>query len=186
MQWRYCVQPSDRSAVRGVVAATGFFSGEEEDIAVELVDDALAHGGASEYRFVLTDGPGGALHAYACYGPIAAGSADFDLYWIAVAPHAQRAGLGREVLEETERLAREAGAATMFIDTAGRAQYAPTRVFYERMGYRVHEVVRDFYSPGDDKVTYRKSVALPPQVGPEGQVIGSPAGLGVHAGTDQL
>ncbi len=186
MQWRYRVQPSDRSAVRALVAATGFFSGDEEDIAVELVDDALARGDASEYRFVLTDGPGGALHAYACYGPISAGSAEFDLYWIAVAPHAQGAGLGRAVLEETERLASEAGAATMFIDTAGRAQYAPTRAFYERMGYRVHRVVSDFYSVGDDKVIYRKSLPLAPQVGPEGQVIGSQASLGVHAGTDQL
>lgn len=158
MQWRYRAQASDREAVRGLVAATGFFSGEEEAIAVELVDDALAHGAASEYRFVLVDGPGGALQGYACYGPIDPGSADFDLYWIAVAPAAQRAGTGRALLEEAERLACEEGATTMFIDTAGRAQYAPTRAFYERMGYRVHEVVPDFYAAGDDKVVYRKSL----------------------------
>jgi D-alanine-D-alanine ligase len=158
MQWRYLPQDSDRDAVRGLVAATGFFSREEEDIAVELVDDALAHGEASEYRFVLVDGPGGALQGYACYGPIDPGSADFDLYWIAVAPDAQGAGTGRALLEEAERLACVQGATTMFIDTAGRAQYAPTRAFYERMGYRVHEVVPDFYAAGDDKVIYRKSL----------------------------
>ncbi len=156
MQWRYRVQASDRAAVRGLVAATGFFSDAEADIAVELVDDALAHGDASEYRFVLVDGPGGVLQGYACYGRITPGSSDFDLYWIAVAPGAQRGGLGRALLEEAERLAREDGAATMFIDTAGRAQYAPTRAFYERMGYRVHEVLPDFYSPGDDKVVYTR------------------------------
>jgi hypothetical protein len=46
----------------------------------------------------------------------------------------------------------------MFIDTSGRAQYQPTRAFYERMGYSRYEVVRDFYAPGDDKVVYRKQL----------------------------
>lgn len=158
MRWRYAARASDRGAVRALVAATGFFSQEEVGVAVELVDDALLRGKASEYRFVFADAPGGALQGYACYGPITAGSADFDLYWIAVAPAAQRGGSGRALLGEAERLAREEGATAMFIDTAGRAQYAPTRAFYERMGYRVHRVAKDFYAVGDDKIVYRKSL----------------------------
>ncbi|HEX2139936.1 MAG TPA: GNAT family N-acetyltransferase [Woeseiaceae bacterium] len=158
MRWRYSATAGDRDAVRALVAATGFFSREEEDIAVELVEDALARGEASEYRFVFADAPGGALRGYACYGPITPGSADFDLYWIAVAPQAQREGTGRALLAEAERLAVEEGATAMFIDTAGRSQYAPTRAFYERMGYCVHRVAKDFYAVGDDKVVYRKSL----------------------------
>jgi ribosomal protein S18 acetylase RimI-like enzyme len=160
MPWRYRVRERDRDAVRGLVTATGFFSAEEEDIAVELVDDALARGAASDYRFVFAEhGDGGELRGYACFGPITPGSASFDLYWIAVAPACQRTGIGQCLLEEAERLAVAEGAREMFIDTAGRAQYAATRAFYERMGYRIHEVVRDFYSRGDDKVVYRKPLA---------------------------
>lgn len=158
MPWRYRPREGDRKAVRGLVAATGFFSAEEEDIAMELVGDALQHGEDSEYRFVFADAPAGGLQGYACYGPITPGSRDFDLYWIAVAPDAQRRGTGRALLIEAERLARAEGAAAIFIDTAGRAQYAPTRAFYERMGYSVHAVVQDFYAPGDDKVVYRKAL----------------------------
>ncbi|MDN5849501.1 MAG: GNAT family N-acetyltransferase [Nitrococcus sp.] len=158
MQWRYCTRPADREAVRTLVTATGFFSAEEVEIAVELVDDALAHGESSDYRCVFADAPGGALIGYACYGPIAPGSCEFDLYWIAVAPAGQRRGIGRALLRETERRARAAGAKTMLIDTAGRAQYAPTRAFYEHMGYRVHEVAANFYAADDDKVIYRKRI----------------------------
>lgn len=158
MQWRYCTRPGDRHAVRTLVDATGFFSAKEVEIAVELVDDALAQGKNSDYRCVFADAPDGALTGYACYGPIAPGSCEFDLYWIAVAPNGHRRGTGRALLHETERLARTEGAKTMFIDTAGRAQYAPTRAFYEHMGYRVHEVVANFYAPGDDKVIYRKLI----------------------------
>jgi GNAT superfamily N-acetyltransferase len=157
--WRDVVRPSDRDAVRRLVAATGFFSPQEEAVAVELVDDALTRGAASEYLFLFADGPDGEPEGYACYGPVTPGAARFDLYWIAVAPGRQRAGLGRALLEETERRARAAGATEMTIDTAGRAQYAPTRAFYERMGYSVLEVVADFYSAGDAKVVYRKSLA---------------------------
>jgi GNAT superfamily N-acetyltransferase len=156
MAWRYRVRKSDGDAVRRLVTATGFFSPAEANIAVELVDDALARGEASDYRFVFADAPDNELSGYACYGPVTTASSDFDLYWIVVSPASQRKGAGRALLEEAERLAWAEGATAMSIDTAGRAQYAPTRAFYERMGYRVHEIVQDFYSPGDDRVVFRK------------------------------
>jgi ribosomal protein S18 acetylase RimI-like enzyme len=158
MDWRYQVREQDREAVRRLVTATGFFSAEEQDVAVELVDDALALGAASEYRFIFADAAGGTLQGYACYGPVTPAAPLFDLYWIAVAPDQQRRRLGRALLEEAERRSAAEGAAEMTIDTAGRAQYAPTRAFYGRMGYHVHEIVPDFYTPGDDKVVYRKKL----------------------------
>lgn len=158
MQWRDRVRDRDRDAVRRLVAATGFFSPAEQEIAVELVDDALIHGQAAGYEFIFADaneGNGG-LTGYACYGPIPARAGDYDLYWIAVDPSLQRRGLGRQLIEEVERRTLWAGARNLFIDTSGRQQYRPTRSFYESMGYKVHEVVPGFYAPGDDKVIYRK------------------------------
>ena len=38
------VTPSDRDAVRRIVETTGFFRADEVDVAVELVDEALAKG----------------------------------------------------------------------------------------------------------------------------------------------
>jgi ribosomal protein S18 acetylase RimI-like enzyme len=164
MQWREQVCDSDRHAVRQLVTATGFFSPAEQDIAVELVDDALTQGEAAGYEFVFADSDDrlGMLRGYACFGPIPSRPGAYDLYWIAVAPSGQRHGLGRQLIAEAERRAVSGGAVSMFIDTSGREQYLPTRAFYERMGYRIHEVVRDFYSPGDDKVVYRKQLRATP------------------------
>jgi ribosomal protein S18 acetylase RimI-like enzyme len=160
MQWRDQVCDNDRLAVRQLVTATGFFSPAEQDIAVELVHDTLTQGEAAGYEFLFADNEErpGMLRGYACFGPIPSRSGDYDLYWIAVAPFGQRHGLGRQLVAEAERRAGSRGAISMFIDTSGREQYLPTRAFYERMGYRIHEVVRDFYSPGDDKVVYRKQL----------------------------
>lgn len=158
-EWRDAVRESDRQAVRRLVATTGFFSAEEQDIAVELVDEALSHGDASGYEFIFTDSDEpGDLVGYACFGPIISRPGSYDLYWIAVAPSCQRHGLGRQLMEEVEARLTRRRAAEMFIDTSGRAQYGPTRAFYERMGYVRHELVPDFYSPGDDKVVYRKQL----------------------------
>ena len=160
MKWRTAVRESDSAAVRELVAATGFFTDEEVEVAVELIDETLANGKSSGYEFVFADMPGnpGRLLGYTCYGPIPDTVSSFDLYWIAVAPAEQRSGLGSALLRETERLALLQNAARMFVDTSGRAQYTPTRNFYERMGYREEARLVDFYAPGDDKVIYAKTL----------------------------
>lgn len=146
--------------MRALVEETGFFSTEELDVAVELVDETLQRGKASGYEFVFSDKPGSPdrIVGYACFGPIPATESSYDLYWIAVAPGSQRDGLGARLIRESERVAKSQGATQMFVDTAGREQYAPTRAFYERMGYRKVAVLDDFFSPGDAKVIYAKSL----------------------------
>jgi len=75
-----------------------------------------------------------------------------------VAPEEQGRGLGREIIGRSEKVAADLGGTRMFVDTAGRAQYAPTRAFYERMGYEVAAWIDDFYAPGDAKVVYAKAL----------------------------
>mgnify|MGYP006171606365 CR=1 FL=1 len=78
----------------------------------------------------------------------------FDLYWIAVVPGRQGAGLGRQLIVEAERRSATQGATAMFIDTAGRDQYHPTRAFYERCGYELDASLEGFYGPGDGKAIF--------------------------------
>ena len=50
------VRPEDRGAVRHLVASSGFFADSEEEIAVELVEDALAKGEVgSGYHFLFAE-----------------------------------------------------------------------------------------------------------------------------------
>lgn len=159
MPWRTQLRESDAPAVRELVRETGFFSAEEDQVAIELVEETLARGRESGYEFVFADPPGdaaGKLLGYTCYGPIPATESSYDLYWIAVAPSQQGRGLGKRLLRETERLAAESGATQMYADTSGRSQYAPTRAFYESMGYHRAATLKDFFAPGDDKVIYAR------------------------------
>jgi hypothetical protein len=42
------------------------------------------------------------------------------------------------------------------VETAGRADYADTRRFYQARGYLETAHIPDFYAPGDDLVVYTK------------------------------
>lgn len=150
-------QPSDHNAVREIVSATGFFSAAEVDIAVELIDDKLAKGAKSDYRFIFAELDGRTV-GYACFGEIACTVGSYDLYWIAVHPSASGRGVGKLLNHAVEQAIRELGGRRVYAETSGRAQYEPTRAFYRACGYIEEARFPDFYAPGDDKVVFGKEL----------------------------
>ncbi len=145
----------DVEAVRGIVEATGMFSPDEIAIATELVEETLARGAGAGYRFHFADA-GSQLLGYACHGPIPLTRDSFDLYWIAVHPSHQGRGIGARLLADVEIAVARAGGRRLYVDTSGRASYAPTHAFYERLGYRCEATLPDFYGPSDAKFIYVK------------------------------
>jgi GNAT superfamily N-acetyltransferase len=157
IKFRYEVAPGDPDKIRLLAEATGFFYPYEVDIAVELVEDRLSHGAQSGYHFIMAEHDG-RLVGYACYGPIPCTVSSFDLYWIAVHPEFQGIRLGRDLLMEVESRVARGGGQRIYVDTSERPQYIPTRAFYEKNGYRLEAVFKDFYAPGDGKAVYCKSM----------------------------
>lgn len=156
--FRQNVRPSDRTAVRKIVEATGFFSGAETAMAVELVQERLTMGEASGYHFLFAEAEG-AVIGYACYGPVPATLHSYDIYWMAVYPDFQGRGLGRKLLAMCESLIQEKGGRQIYMDTSARAQYEPTRRLYVARGYLQAAYLPDYYAPGDAKITYVKVIA---------------------------
>ncbi len=151
------LRPGDAAAIRAIVRSSGFFHDHEIDVAVELVEDRLSRGPASDYRFLLADA-GGRTVGYTCYGEIACTVGSYDLYWIAVHEEWRGRGLGCRLLAETERRIAAAGGRRVYVETSSRPQYEPTRRFYERCGYTVAATLADFYASGDGKVIFCKGV----------------------------
>jgi ribosomal protein S18 acetylase RimI-like enzyme len=151
------VAASDVHQVERLVRATGMFREDETVIAVELVVDGLEKGADSGYRFAFVDGPDGLL-GYACWGDTPCTLGTWDLYWIAVQPDGQGRGLGKQLVAHVEQDIRARGGRRVFVDTSGRPDYAPTRGFYDRCGYRVVATIDDFYTEGDAKVVYGKTL----------------------------
>lgn len=152
------VRTGDAAAVREIIASSGFFTDAEIGVAVELVDERLARGLASGYRFLFAESDGRVI-GYTCFGEIACTVGSYDLYWIAVHEQRRAQGLGRELMNATERAIAALGGRRVYIETSGRPLYEPTRQFYLRCGCEVAAVLPDFYAPGDAKYVFVKVLA---------------------------
>lgn len=151
------VNPADVENVRSIVESSGFFSEEETEIAVELVQERLTKGAQSGYHFVFLENAGETI-GYSCFGRIPCTKASYDLYWIGVHDSCRGKGIGRKLLAETEAEIARLGGERIYLDTSSRKQYEPTRGFYAACGYRQEAVLKDFYAAGDSKVIFAKEI----------------------------
>ncbi|MGE5926106.1 MAG: GNAT family N-acetyltransferase [Gemmatimonadota bacterium] len=142
----------DRAAVEAMLRDTGVFREDEVAIGLEVFDGAVA--GDPAYHSVVAE-LGGGVAGWICWGPTPCTAGTWDMYWLVVSPAVHGAGIGTRLVNEMERSL--AGRARLIVvETAGRADYAPTRAFYEARGYRRAATIPDFYAPGDDQVVYVK------------------------------
>lgn len=145
---------ADRRRIEEITRAVGVFRDDEVPVALEVFDGAVA--GSPDY-LALGAALDGCLVGWICWGPTPCTLGTYDLYWMAVDPSAQGAGVGTALVREME--GRLAGSARLIVvETAGRPDYRPTRTFYEARGYRKAAVIPDFYAPGDDQVVYVKTL----------------------------
>ncbi|MEP6692436.1 MAG: GNAT family N-acetyltransferase [Gemmatimonadaceae bacterium] len=142
-----------RARVEAIVRATGVFSDDEVNVALEVVDEALAT--SADYRLVGAF-DGDLVVGYAAYGPTPCCDGTFDLYWIATDPAHQHVGVGTLLLSEVERRIAGDFARMLVVETSSRSDYAPTRGFYGRRGYTEAARVREFYAPDDDRIIFTK------------------------------
>lgn len=166
--------PEHREALEAIVRATQVFAEDEVAVALELFDETFGKWRMENGKwartgthspFSISDSPeyefigafdGDELIGYACFGETPSTENTFDLYWIAVHPSAQRTGAGGALMEEVERVLAERRARLLVVETSSRADYAPTRRFYEKRGYALAAQLRDFYNSGDDRVVLTK------------------------------
>lgn len=167
------MRAGDRIRLLEVVRATGVFREEEVTVAAELFDatfgaSATAADAPDGYRFVGAFGEHDRLIGYACYGLTPGTVGTWDLYWIAVDPALHGAGVGSAIMGEVERRLSAERAHLVVVETSSRSDYAPTRRFYERLGYVECARVRDFYARGDDRIILVKRFHEPEQGGERG------------------
>jgi ribosomal protein S18 acetylase RimI-like enzyme len=146
---------AQRERLERLTRETGFFREEEVGTAVELLDEHLA--GDEDYRFIGAFA-GDELIGYACWGPTPGTEGTWDLYWIVVARDQQGSGIGSTLLKHVEQKLVADGCRLVMVETSSRADYAPTRGFYEARGYTRTAVIPEYYAPGDDLVIYLKDL----------------------------
>lgn len=147
----------DREIIKNILADTNHFNEEEIKIALELIDVYLNDSKQTDYIiYVFVDDESGKTAGYICWGKRPMTDATYDLYWIAVDPKIHGKGIGSKLISFMEDEIRKIKGNLILIETSGKPQYEGERKFYERNGYNIQTVIKDFYRYGDDLYVYHK------------------------------
>ena len=82
----------------------------------------------------------------------------WNMLALAVRPDLQGKRLGSALVAAAEQHLRGRKQRILIVDTSGTDGFEMTRKFYAQNGYEEEARIRDFWAPGDDKVTFRKAL----------------------------
>lgn len=145
----------DIPVLEEILSATGAFTADEVAVAVELLETVINDPLQQDYEVAVAD-IGDHVAGYVLFGPVPLTEGNYDLYWIAVDPDTQGSGIGRRLMKHVEEQVIKRGGRMLCLETSSQGGYLRTRSFYEQAGYIEESCIRDFYKPGDDRLTYVK------------------------------
>ena len=145
------VTQSDISDLKKVLDTIDLFPSEMLD---EMISDYLHNPETDEIWFTETNS--GTPISIGFCAPEKLTKGTYNLYALGVRSDIQSRGTGSRMMTFIENHLAEQGHRILIIDTSGSDEYLDTRKFYEHLGYTKEASIRDFWSEGDDKVTYWK------------------------------
>lgn len=149
------LQPSDLTPLHLLLRATDAFTEDEVSCAMELLEIVLDDPTQKDY-LVAVEECSGMVAGYVLYGPTPLATGNVTLYWIAVDPEFQGQGVGRRLMQQVERYAQNLQGRLIYLETSSQGSYERTRTFYRMAGYEEESRLKDFYRPGDDRLTFVK------------------------------
>ncbi len=149
--------PQDKSSIIKILEDTPAFIPEEVQVAAELIDCYLEDAEGCGYFYYVAEQEG-KVAGYICYGPTPLTKGTWDVYWLATAPGLRGQGIGSSLLEMAERDIRSSGGRLILIETSSNPNYEAARKFYLGHSYLQVSTIPDFYSPGDNKITFWKAL----------------------------
>jgi len=150
------MKKSDKPVVMYILRLAGMFTPEETAVAEEQIDIFFDQPQQKDYNELVIEDASDRVAGWMSWGPTPMTEGTYDLYWIAVAPQAQGQGLGKVLVRWLEDHVRRERGRLILIETASQETYEPTRQFYLKQDYREVARIRDYYKPGDDRITYAK------------------------------
>jgi len=148
----------DRESLRKLLSRITVFDAEDNALAMELVNIFLDDPAQKDYEFFVAADNSGGVIGFICFGPTPLTMGTYDLYWIGVDPAYAGQGLGTSLLKRFESAVSNKGGRLIVIETSSSQKYTITRRFYLKNGYVVAEAIKDFYQPGEDRVTFIKNL----------------------------
>jgi ribosomal protein S18 acetylase RimI-like enzyme len=82
----------------------------------------------------------------------------YNLLAIGVGKANQRTGIASEMMLYIEQYPKTKGARILIVETSSDDAQAGARNFYQKIGYTLEAVIRDFWKEGEDKIVFWKKL----------------------------
>lgn len=146
-----------------ILRACSVFRADEVSVGEEVLKESLRKPSPDDYQVFVAECDG-QVTGWSCHGRVPMTDATYDLYWIAVDPPRQKEGIGRKLVERVIESLRGVGARWLLAETSASVQYAPTRRFYERVGFHVLSEIPDFYRVRDGRLIFGRRLDEPGKI----------------------
>lgn len=147
------VQPQDILGLKEVLDSSELFPSEYLD---DMISDYFNNKDTTDIWFTFIDNDRPVALGYCVPEKLTNGT--YNLYAIAVRKELQGQGFGQKMMGFIEKLLTDNGNRILIVETSSIDQYALTRKFYNKLGYRQEAIIKDFWNDGEDKVIFLKKL----------------------------
>ena len=153
LSFRNKIAKTDPEVIRQIAASTGFF--DEQDIRINVdIAEKLLNKKDSNHKFLFADYMNKTV-AYVCYGELTdAKEGTYEIYWLSTLNEYRGLGIGRNLINKLITKLRKKGAKKLYVKTDITEQYAQTRRFYEKCGFKLQAVLPGYYNDNDSCCIY--------------------------------
>jgi ribosomal protein S18 acetylase RimI-like enzyme len=146
----------DLQPLRDLVGRLQDFTREEQQVALELIDEAAKKNPEYEVMVALE---GDTLAGYVCFGKTPMTQATYDLYWLGVCPAQRKRGLGRALVDALSDQLTQRNGLLVRVETSSREAYGGTIDFYNAAGFAETARVPRFYAADDDLLIFTRALS---------------------------
>ncbi|MFC4231458.1 GNAT family N-acetyltransferase [Parasediminibacterium paludis] len=147
------VQIEDLNGLKGVLDSSELFPSEYLE---EMIADYFQNKDTEAIWFTCIDDNKPIALGYCAPEKLTNGT--YNLYAIAVRKEFQGQGIGRKMMHFIERILKENGKRIFIVETSSIDNYSSARKFYQKLGYRLEAVIKDFWNEGEDKLIFWKKL----------------------------
>lgn len=150
---RDVVKP-DVTELVSILERTIEFGSRDVACCIDCLQD-FVEGVEPTYQFICAVDDDG-IAGFACFDSDTLADNVVEVYWMVIAHHKRKNGVGMLLLSHIESTARKQKARMMVIETESNQLYENARRLYEKCGFVREAVIQDFYRKSDDKIIYVK------------------------------
>jgi ribosomal protein S18 acetylase RimI-like enzyme len=149
----------ERDVYVKIAQETGVFNPQAIEVMKEVIDNYVRN--PDKDYWLIEEKCDNKVVGFVIFGRTPITDFTWDIYWLVVNKDFQRKGIGKILFKRVqEHILQRDKRAVLRVETSAEKDFDQARKFYIREGFEESGRIVDFYSEGNDLVTYYKEIKI--------------------------